>query len=371
METTVTVLPGQDPAIAAKAAEMGVAYEVAYQATIVEKFLSERSGKSVLDIAPLVEGAQEYDDFCQTTLQVVVQKPAMEVVSVQQPGGEVQKVKQQKVNPETGLPVMKNSRDVAIVALASPAEVGLSWADVQAAALDMLTAVVTGTIYQGMKKKGYAFRQGEAILFKDVMSFFDAKSLPELTATLLPKFVPKLSESDKQKAAQAACALGSDDQTSELTNWMGDKAFANLLYTATQGKPDSWNKRKQDGLNKVVTFLLDFITTGKMKGSKPSIEQWQTVHKLTIATAVRLKRNHDKLEAVRRNSPDTLTERDAETIAKLNVAYRAFEHMKCSADQLNHQLLAIAAKAALKAADKIAKDNPAAAETVMNEADLY
>ena len=90
------MVAGQDPTIAARAAEMGVAYEVAANAVAIEHFLSDRSGVSVMDIAPLRTPEGEFDDYTQATIQVSTPKARTEIVEVAQPDGTVAKVKPTK-----------------------------------------------------------------------------------------------------------------------------------------------------------------------------------------------------------------------------------------------------------------------------------
>ena len=362
------MVAGQDPTIAARAAEMGVAYEVAANAVAIEHFLSDRSGVSVMDIAPLRTPEGEFDDYTQATIQVSTPKARTEIVEVAQPDGTVAKVKQPKLDAD-GNPMYSQHKDVAVVAIASPGEVGLTWEQVQETALEAFTALITGTIYAGMKKKGFSYRQGEAIKFSNIMRFFDVTDLPSLASALMPRILPKLSDSEKQKAALKACAIGDSEQTNSLHEWLTDKAINNIVFTITQGGAKPLGKKKEDDFRKVAGFALTFTLEGKMKGSKPNMEKFAAAHKAIAMTAMRLKRNHDKVHQQFVAAGDNVEPALVDKLHKLELAYKAMEHFKCNSDSLNSALTQLAAKAALSAA---AKTKPAVEGTAptVSEDDL-
>ena len=314
------------------------------------KFLSTRSGTSNLDLeidAPKID----------VEISTVDKRQVFETVK----GEDGKSIKVPKLDAD-GNEVYRNYKSAATVAVYIGDADIVSWEQASEAAYDLFGSSLVGKIYEGMKKKELAFRPGEAIDLVDIMRFFDVTSVSELVPLLVPKYKPKLSGSAKQAAALRQCAVGSEEETAPVHEWLETKLLDVILALANSSSKKPLSKKAEANLKNCAAFAVNFIIKGKMVGHKPEVDMLTNFNTLVSKMEDRLSRS---LAELRKQAHGAVVSAEVQDrIERSELAIAGVKLYSCMASRLTSALIKFYAKAAEKAAKKATEDGTATANVV-------
>ena len=194
-------------------------------------------------------------------------------------------------------------------------------------------------------KTTLGIKQGAAINVVDVMQhFFDVTSFEDFASVLSSGWIKgKLRESDSLKMALSACGLA-EDAAPEVRDFLSNLMPSILEKYLPKAKGDNGklNSKTEVGkLQKTYKFLIDFESTGAMKGTKPALETFNALikHLTTLQTqfVVALKNAEAALE-LNQYPDDAARLKDMAKVETIPVRIKSLEHITCAGSKLGAAL---------------------------------